>query len=234
MSAFDITIYGHLSFDNIYNVATHKTTTSVGCMGNVWKQLKLIDPKLKIRLAPTDIGESLILSDSHQSKRTSVSLLSLNTVAPEIQQSKISHVMYLNELKDSSYIAGIPGFITADVCNGKPLNVNDPALKYISLLFISDEDVVDIDELVKNVKGSVILHHPAGSTLFTKTTSTHFTAEVVNSVNVLGAGDKFAAYVLHGILEYGDYYSKVIQTAHDKLSEYFKNEKIQSSGTTCR
>ena len=36
MKDFDVTIYGHLSYDNIFSGFDYKT--SVGCMGNVWAQ----------------------------------------------------------------------------------------------------------------------------------------------------------------------------------------------------
>ena len=68
MKNFDITIYGHLSYDNIYEGFNYKT--SVGCMGNVWNQLKLINPDIRIKLEPTDIGESLIVSSVEHNKRT--------------------------------------------------------------------------------------------------------------------------------------------------------------------
>jgi pyridoxal/pyridoxine/pyridoxamine kinase len=43
---------------------------------------------------------------------------------------------------------------------------------------------------------------------------------------VVGAGDKFAAYILNGLLEETNDPSKVIQEAHNRLTEYFKNEKV--------
>lgn len=226
MSAFDIAIYGHLSFDNIYEGFNYKTT--VGCMGNVWSQLKLINPNLKVKLEPTDIGESLILADVEQCKRTSISHLSLKTSGAEIHDSKISHVMYLNELSSVSFVGDLKGFVTADVCNGKVLDISSPALRYIDLLFISDEDALQLDvyKLAQSVRGSVLMHYPSGSTLYSKDKFTKFKAELVSNINVLGAGDKFAAYILESLLEENIELPKVIQRAHNGLTEYFKNEKI--------
>lgn len=226
MNAFDITIYGNLSFDNIYNGFNYKT--SVGGMGNVWNQLKIINPSLKVKLEPTDIGESLILVDVEQCKRTSISRLSLRTQAPSIQDSKLSHVMYINELSDLSFIKHLKGFITADVCNGKPLNLNDKNLQYIDLLLISDEDMfVNIVTLCNVIRGSLLIHYPTGSTLYKQ--GLHYTtqkASLVPGLNVLGAGDKLAAYILAGLLDSTDTLPKVIQEAHNKLTDYFKNEKV--------
>lgn len=226
MSAFDIAIYGHLSFDNIYDGFNYKT--SVGCMGNVWSQLKLINPYLRVKLEPTDIGESLILADRAQCKRTSISHLSLKTNGAEVHDSKISHVMYLNELSNTSFVTDLKGYITADVCNGKPLNINDPCLEYIDLLLISDEDALEINvhQLAQIVRGYVLIHYPTGSTLYSKKEFTKFKAELVSNINVLGAGDKFAAYILDSLLEDNVELPKVIQRAHNGLTEYFKNEKI--------
>jgi hypothetical protein len=230
MKSFDIAIYGHLSYDNIYEGFNYKT--SVGCMGNVWNQLKLINPNLKVKLEPTDIGESLIIADKEQCKRTSISRLSLKTHYPRTHDSKISHVMYLNELSDTSWICKLRGFVVADVCNGKELNVNDPCLKDIDLLLISDEEYNNLTDtatlLVRSKVGGVIVHRRAGSD-YIDCKQGHvesFTAKLVPNVNVVGAGDKFAAYILDGLLEDNTNITKVIQRAHDELTQYFKNEKV--------
>lgn len=231
MKNFDIAIYGHLSYDNIYEGFNYKT--SVGCMGNVWNQLKIINPGLKVKLEPTDIGESLILADVEQCKRTSISRLNLKTRYPCIHDSKISHVMYINELSNTGWIKDLKGFVVADVCNGKGLNVNDSCLEYIDLLLISDEEYNNLNDsqilLVNSKVGGVLIHNPTGS-YYINCINTHtvhnFNAENVPNINVVGAGDKFAAYILNGLLEETGDPSKVIQEAHNKLTEYFKNEKI--------
>lgn len=227
MNVFDIVIYGHLSYDNIYDDFNYKT--SVGCMGNVWNQLKLINPDLKVRLEPTDIGESLILTNREQCKRTSISRLSLKTRKPIIHDTIISHVMYLNELSDTSFIKDLKGYVVADTCNGKPINVNSEVLKSIDILLISDEDLgntLDLTTLINNVREYVILHHSSGSTIYCKNGWQHTSkAETVSNINVLGAGDKFASYIIAG-LDNTVSIDKVIQEAHNKLTEYFKNEKI--------
>jgi hypothetical protein len=227
MKNFDIAIYGHLSYDNIYEGFNYKT--SVGCMGNVWNQLKIINPDLKVKLEPTDIGESLILADVEQCKRTSISRLNLKTRYPCIHDARISHVMYINELSDPSFIKDLKGYITADVCNGKPIRTDLEALKYINLLLISDEDIdssLELTTLINSVKDYVVLHSSTGSTIYCKNGWQHTSkAEHIPNINVLGAGDKFASYVLTG-LDNSRSIDKVIQEAHNKLTEYFKNEKI--------
>ena len=227
MKSFDVAIYGHLSYDNIFSGFDYKT--SVGCMGNVWAQLKTIGPNIRVKLEPTDIGESLILTSTEQCKRTSISRLSLKTRIPTIHDSEISHVMYINELSDTSFISKLSGFVTADVCNGKPLDTTNDNLKHIDLLLLSDEDAsINIEGLVSAVRGYVLVHHAAGSTIYSKTTQPkQFKVEFVSNINVLGAGDKFASYIIAGLLvDKPQSIDKVIQDAHNKLTEYFKNEKV--------
>lgn len=226
MNVFDIALYGHLSFDNIFENFNYKT--SVGCIGNVWSQLKLINPNLKIKIEATDIGESLILADRIQCKRTSISRLSLRTNKPTIHNATISHIMYLNELSDVNFIKDLKGYITADVCNGKVLDTRLEVLKNIDLLLISDEDLTtDPLTLASLVKGYLVVHTSTGSTVYNKNNwSQTFRAVHVPNINVLGAGDKFASYVLTGLLDNTQSIDKVIQKAHDSLTDYFKNEKI--------
>ena len=225
MNAFDIAIYGHLSFDNIYEGFNYKT--SVGCMGNVWNQLKYINPDLKIKLEPTDVGESLVMVDIEHNKRTSISRLSLKTNKPTIHNANVSHVMYLNELSDCSFIKYIKGYVVADTCNGKPLQLNPSILENIDLLLISEEDLtVNVLDIAFLVRGHVLVHYPSGSTLYCKDIQlTPFQAEFVPGINVLGAGDKLASYILAGLDNYHSL-DKVIQQAHNSLTDYFKNEKI--------
>lgn len=226
MNAFDIALYGHLSFDNIYEGFNYKT--SVGCIGNVWSQLKIINPDLRVKVEVTDIGESLIMADIKQCKRTSISRLSLKTNTPIVHDASVSHIMYLNELSDVSFIKDIKGFVTADTCNGKQLKLDRDTLGCIDLLLISEEDlVIEAASLASYVRNHVLVHTPAGSTLYSKNgCQQQFKAEFVPSINVLGAGDKFAAYILAGLLDYTQSTDKVIQKAHDSLTHYFKNEKI--------
>jgi hypothetical protein len=136
--------------------------------------------------------------------------------------------MYINELSDTSFIKDLKGFVTADVCNGKSLNLNDKNLQYIDLLLISDEDMfVDIATLCSVIRGSVLMHYPTGSTLYKQ--DLHFTkqnATLVSGINVLGAGDKLAAYILAGLLDSTNALPKVIQHAHSALTNYYINEKI--------
>ena len=220
MKSFDISLYGHLSFDNIFN--GFENTTSVGCMGNVWKSIKEHRPHLRVALQPTAIGESLVMVNQRESKRTSKSCLNLFSSPAIPQSSHIHHVMYLNELKDISFIENLNGFITADVCNGTLLDKNSRFLNKIDLLFISDEDCfTSIKELLRKIP-NIIFHRKTGSTLYTGDSSADFNAEIVDNVNVLGLGDKFAAYVLCNLIENKLDVHKSIKPSHDLITYELK------------
>ena len=225
MKNFDISIYGHLCFDNIFDGFNYRA--SIGAMGNVWIHLRRINPNLRVNLIPTDIGDALVLIDKAQGKRTSISSLSLYTQYPKIFiPSTVNHIMYINRLHSLSFIEKLDGFITADICNGSLLDLKNKLLKRINLLFISDEDCVySIDDLTQ-IFPNVLLHRENGSTLYTKNNIQHFTANLVRNINVLGAGDKFAAHILAGLVEDSKSLPKIIQTAHEQLTDYFNNEKI--------
>jgi len=220
MKSFDISLYGHLSFDNIFN--GFENTTSVGCMGNVWKSIKEYKPHLKISLQPTAIGESLVMINQKESKRASKSCLNLYSSPAVVQSSSIHHIMYINELEDISFIENLNGFVTADVCNGRHLDGTSGFLNKIDLLFISDEDCfIGMEELLRKIP-NIILHKKTGSTLYTRDGSTDFNAEIVDNVNVLGLGDKFAAYVLCNLIENKLNVHKSIKPSHDLITYELK------------
>ena len=59
---------------------------------------------------------------------------------------------------------------------------------------------MDINELAKKVKGWVILHHKGGSTCISKEKTFDISTPVIDNINVLGAGDMFAAATINCIL----------------------------------
>ena len=62
----DISLYGHLTFDRIFE--DFKEYNSVGSIGNVWNFLIKINPKLKINIQPTAIGEALVLVNKNKTE----------------------------------------------------------------------------------------------------------------------------------------------------------------------
>ncbi len=53
----DITLYGHLTVDRIFDGFEEKQT--LGAMANMWRTFKLIAPDIDIGLVPTSIGEAM-------------------------------------------------------------------------------------------------------------------------------------------------------------------------------
>lgn len=228
---FDIVIYGHLSYDNIYNGFDY--STSIGCAGNVWLELKKIDPNLKVHIEPIAIGESLILVDEAQGKRTSVSCLNQQTRKPNIVPGTICHIMYINELDNISFINELDlssTYVTADVCNGKKL-LDSSDISSIDLMFMSDEDACDLNTLT-HCPGHILLHKKDGSHLRSYNINEQYKAEVVDGVNVLGMGDRFAANVLYHLLQNDFQIDKCIQPSHDAITAQLK--KIQSRSSCSR
>ena len=135
--------------------------------------------------------------------------------------------MYLNQLKDVSFIKKIDsGIVSADITAGKMLNRE--YLKHIDYLFISGEDLFDdIDAIAKEVKGWVILHYPEGSYSTNGKESFTINNNVVENIDVLGAGDFFAASFINKSLESHDV-KKCVNYAHSnttRLLEKRMNEK---------
>jgi hypothetical protein len=218
----DILLYGHLTVDTILDGKSEKKT--LGSMANVWKALIELDPSLKIGLSPIDIGQALIYVDTESAQRYSKPTLNLKKSEVNIISSKISHLIYLNEMSERSFISSLDGIITADVCNGKPLMKE--MLHMVDYLFISDEDCDDFSSLVQATKGWVILHSSTGS-IFSNGEEEYLwnlpECDIINNVNVLGAGDIFASCFLYKLLGQEQDVRKLIEFAHTKTTEILKN-----------
>ena len=224
----DISLYGHLTFDRIFE--DFKEYNSIGSIGNVWNFLLKINPKLKVNIQPTAIGEALVLVNKNKKERTSVGQLNIKTKKPIIVDSKWNHVMYINELPDLSFIYDIKkGIISADLCKGEPIE-NKTVLQYIDYLFISDEDIfMDIIELGKLVKGWVIMHHNGGSVCTDGSDTIETKVSIIENVNVLGTGDMFAASFMNEYLNSGSKKLKdIVVNSHKEVTNHLEdmiNEK---------
>ena len=195
MQTYDLALYGHITIDQMINENFQKSY-SLGAMANVWSALKQIDSNLSIDLQPTAIGEAIILINQKQGIRLGRGNLNLKT---RKNITNWHHVMYINKLKNTSFIKELDGIISADITSG-PIKEID-VLKHIDYLFISDEDLsIELEELVKSVKGCVVLHYPAGSIIADKEKQIKSSTKVIENLNVLGAGDTFAAcFINHKI-----------------------------------
>ena len=136
----DISLYGHLTIDTIIEGSKEKKT--LGSMANVWKALLEIDPTIDIGLSPIDVGQALIYIDKLAAQRYSKVQLSLVQHQAKIFDSKINHLIYLNEMTRHDFIPALNGIITADICPGK--SVNKDLLSSIDYLFISEFTIINL------------------------------------------------------------------------------------------
>ena len=218
---FDVALYGHMTYDRIFN--DFKETTAVGAIGNVWSALLDNDKSVKIHIAPSEIGEGLIYQDRSQSKRASTANMSIKKQYPDIQPAKWNHICYLNTLQDVSFIDDLKGIVSADICVGKKLNLD--LLSKIDYLFISDEDLnFSIDTYFKHgLKKWLINHYPSGSvTTDGKDNTATYSNKPLNNVNVLGLGDRFAAYVISNIIVKGMSCQEAVIHSHLEIKEWLK------------
>ena len=114
------------------------------------------------------------------------------------------------------------------ICKGKELE-NKNILRDIDYLFISDEDIfTNIKELGKLTKGWVILHHKAGSVCTDGDKLFETKVSVIENVNVLGAGDMFAASFINEQLTTSLEFKKIVINSHRRVTNYLEsivNEK---------
>jgi len=218
----DIALYGHLTIDTITDGDTERKT--LGSMANVWKALLEIDATLDVGLSPIDVGQALIYIDKPAAQRYSKVNLSLVQHQVKMMSSKVSHLIYLNELTRHDFIPALDGIITADICPGKP--VNKDLLQYVDYLFISDEDIQGgLAEYTDATKGWVILHSASGSVVSNGEDEFFYKLPedlMLKNVNVLGAGDIFASCFLYKLLqEQGDIHTW-IEFAHLTTTEIIR------------
>ena len=85
----DITLYGHLTVDKIFDGFVEKQT--LGAMANMWRTWKLIAPDLNVGLVPTSVGEALIYVDRESCTRYSNFVSDIKVNKPIVKESKMSH-----------------------------------------------------------------------------------------------------------------------------------------------
>ena len=219
----DITLYGHLTVDRIFDGFEERQT--LGAMANMWRTFKQIAPDLDVGLVPTSIGEAMVYIDRQSCTRYSNFVPDLKTNSPIIKETKISHAMYINKLLDISWLKDLTGIISADVCAGP--KVDTSLLQYIDYFFIADEDAyADLSTMCKDTKGHVILHTNKSSIVSDGTAEHSFTIDedlFVQKSNVLGAGDMFASSFLYGVNQNMPIDQAQIY-AHATASELIKSE----------
>ena len=221
---YDVCLYGHITIDRIFD--NFKESVTLGAVANSWDALIQIDPNLSIKVVPSSYGEAIILVDRERNFRLGRPIFNVKTNSSLIaNKSNWHHIMYLNSIKDPSFISEIDtGVISADFTVGDK-SVNLDYLKFIDFLFISDEDLfMDIGDLSKQTRGGVILHSPDGSVCTNGDVVFEHNVEVVKGLNVLGAGDIFASSFIYSSLQNNGDIKTNIKFAHKKTLQLLLNK----------
>jgi hypothetical protein len=195
---FDITLYGHLTNDHIFD--GQDEYMSLGGIANCWRALSDLDMKMNIGLSPSALGEANIYIERKQLKRNSIAELNKETFEVKVKPSKMSHVLYLNELHDTSFIKELSGVLSADLCKGE--EVKYELLKHFDYVFVANDEDHDIEK-IRWYSNMVILHSPEGSVIsvgeMIQPPYMVHKMHIVENANVLGAGDMFASCFLYAI-----------------------------------
>ena len=223
---YDLAVYGHLTVDRIFDNVSESVT--LGAIGNFWEACLLTESKLFVDIKPMCIGEAIIYINKEKGTRHGRGVLNLLNRKVDINpECGWSHIMYLNQLEDASFIKEISNsnsIISADLTSGQMKNVE--YFKYLDYLFISDEDLfMDLEDLAKMVKGWVILHYPAGSVCHNGDTFYKAETSVVKDLNVLGAGDFFAASFIADKIKNNSNMEKTIKFSHENTKKLLLRRK---------
>lgn len=228
MEKQDVVIYGHLTHDIIFDGLDKKET--LGAIANVWSDLLYFNPDLQISLVPISIGKAIILIDKEAGTRISRPMMNLKVNKSfEFIKSRISHVIYINKLKDLSFLKDLSNYseiVTADISVGGKIPYK--YLKYIDYLFIADEDIEGtVDNLVNYTKGNLIQHHSGGSVSIFKGEKIIHNVETIENLNVLGAGDTFASAFISLLLKKNKInYKELIRKTHQLTGDLLVKKNI--------
>mgnify|MGYP001357215063 CR=1 FL=1 len=219
----DVAAYGHLTHDTIFEGFEEKTT--LGALVNFWAGIVKTGEDINIRLIPSSIGKAVILVDKPSATRVGRGHLNIKTRKIQAAHADWHHVMYLNQLQDLEFLEQIEtGAISADITSGTP--PADSVLSKLDFLFISDEDLFEpVEQLARKVKGWVIMHHAAGGYCSNGDDSFELKTEKIQNINVLGAGDIFAASFISKKLKTDSSIEECVKYAHKQTTKFLLEEK---------
>ncbi|NBP01755.1 MAG: hypothetical protein EBU90_16785 [Proteobacteria bacterium] len=218
-----VALYGHLIIDHIF--IDFKSTTSIGGIANVWNGLVQIDSSLEVVLVPSAFGEAVVVVSPESNTRVGRANFNLKTTKPSPIQANWHHIAYLNQLQDVSLLGDITsGIVSADLTKESPEKILKE-LRFVDFLFLSKEDLfMDLVELGKHTKGWVIAHDPLGSVCSNGTEVIQYDIPselMLHKINVLGAGDMFAACFISNTLM-GLPLKKALANSHEQTATLLK------------
>jgi dTDP-glucose pyrophosphorylase len=212
----DLIITGHLTKDLIYDIYNNfKKKYLLGGIMNFWDQFLNINKKnYTVDLSPLKYGESIILIDKLNCERYNRSQLNIKDIDYKFKNSKWFHMMYINELKEYNldFLNKIKSIVlSCDICGGVDLKVFDiNLLSFFDFIFLSIDDLhkdLTIDNIKKYIKGFIILHgNNYCKIIGGKNTNIEIYIKInknnlLDNINVLGAGDYFAASFVYYMMD---------------------------------
>jgi hypothetical protein len=215
----DVALYGHLTFDQIF---AGSPTFEVGGIANVWRSLMSIDPKLQVKVHPLMIGTSHIAIQGNQ--KQNLSNLNQVPVKPLITEAKLSHIAYINELPDPEIVFQIQGFLTGDICTidvGQGTPLKKEVAERFDLIFVSKEDLALIPD---HYSKRLVVHAPTETSVYDcgrQIACCSNPEEYLEDINVLGAGDYFAAAYIYRWIQ-GNNDQDCAQSAQRKTTQFLK------------
>lgn len=215
----DIALYGNITFDTVFE--DFEQYKSIGAIANVWDSIMSINNSLQVHLEPIEIGSAIVLIDKNSGEKVSKPKLQLKYNHPTLVNSKWSHIAYINRIRDISFLADLKDtIVSVDIAGKKPFDLE--YLRFVDYVFVSDDEIQNLDMMLNLVRGAVIVHSNSGSITYKDGTTIINNHEIVKNINVLGAGDYFAACFIVNMLKTSDV-EKSLQESHKKALNYLKN-----------
>ena len=220
-----VNLIGHLIVDKVFT--GFDSIDTLGGIANVWSSLLKLDQHVNVNVLPCALGEALIVVDTNTNKRVGRAILNYKETIPNLPQSNWSHIAYINQIKNLDFLNDLTSTISADKTKESP-ELCLPYLNKLDYLFLSKEDLFDdIKTIGKEVKNWVIAHDPFGSVYSNGEEIFEYKLpknKYLNNINVLGAGDAFAAaFINEKIYNSKDIHS-VIKNSHLKTTKLIQNK----------
>lgn len=184
---------------------------TMGGIYNLERGFKKLNSTLAIVLYSLSKSIATILYDQSKDQRSSLVykeaeyLLSSEKFIEEADWKHIAYIDHLPNLteKDIKKMAET-STLSADFCENKINDQLKNLLPYLHYLFISAEDLQNIENEIKNyLSGFLIVHSKDGSYIWKKENGILYSINnnyIVENINPLGAGDYFASSFIYNIL----------------------------------
>lgn len=225
-----ITLYGNIVTDNIYftdgGIVASDFIIREGGIKNVERAIRALNKDIEIELShPLAKDEAAIIIDKTNSTKQSVINLKNSTHRWQLpaNNSDWHHIAYLDLLpylgtSNLDHLSG--GIISADVAtpNRRILSF----APYIDFLFIAEEDADEL-KINRNIAQiATIIHSANGSKTFFRDGVFQKFVDAKQGINVLGAGDAFAAsFILNKL--FGKNLHDSVEQAHKNATELISN-----------